>query len=551
MMQTEENSESAPDKTTEETNVTDATATKDGDVMEEVHDKRTQEQRKLFNEAQIKYNSAAGNKPYSSNEYVPPTDPRLEGINIDKLLGKEPLSAVSNEARKEYEALPKDPRRIAYFYDETINTMEAFVPGLPSHQRFKLTYELLKAYGMMDNICMQVLQPKTLAPQYMTKYHSDKYVYHLRELCLHPENPSIVPAHLQKRFNFNNPSSEDTIVKPGTLEACTLVCGASIEAARLITKGRADVAINWMGGMQLAKRDESCGGNFINDSVLVCLELLEKFDRILYVSFSYHHCEAVEEAFYTSNRIVTLSMHSEKMASGDVRDNGHGQGKKFHLNLPMARGVTDEIYFKSFESTMEEIRKVYEPQVVVCVVDPSVLGGDIHGDFNLTSRGLVKCMKVLKDLVFNRNKVPCLLLGGTHGSFSSEAAKLWAYCTSVFMIDAKPKTSEKKVDGDNAQTKEEQQKEELAKQGEPWEIKLPFDEIPEHEHSVYYYDKSVHTTLRQLDDTNLVHDVYEKVQLLINYQHVVRRPGGIRRRQFSHQDQMNRKKKRKKMDRED
>ena len=45
MMQTEENSESAPDKTTEETNVTDATATKDGDVMKEVHDKRTQEQK--------------------------------------------------------------------------------------------------------------------------------------------------------------------------------------------------------------------------------------------------------------------------------------------------------------------------------------------------------------------------------------------------------------------------------------------------------------------------------------------------------------------------
>ena len=65
------------------------------------------------------------------------------------------------------------------------------------------------------------------------------------------------------------------------------------------------------------------------------------------------------------------------------------------------------------------------------------------------------------------------------------------------------------------QTKEEQQKEELAQQGEPWEIKLPFDEIPEHEHSVYYYDKSVHTTLRQLDDTNLVHDVYEKYNFLL------------------------------------
>ena len=40
---------------------------------------------------------------------------------------------------------------------------------------------------------------------------------------------------------------------------------------------------------------------------------------------------------------------------------------------------------------------------------------------------------------------------------------------------------------DARRPQEEQQKEELAKQGEPWEIKLPFDEIPEHEYSVYYH----------------------------------------------------------------
>ena len=348
-------------------------------------------------------------QPYSVG-LVQADDPRLEGIDVDKLLGKEPVKSVSNEARIEFENLPKDPRRVLYYYDEAVAMKEPLLKVLPHTQRYKLTYELLKAYGMINNICMQVAEPKLLPIAQMTKFHSDKYIGRLRELAINAGKPSVVPKRERQRFNLN--TSPSSMVKSDTLETCQLVCGASIEAARLVAKGRADVAINWMGGMQLAKRDESCGGNFVNDSVLVCLELLEKFDRILYVNFSYHHCEAVEEAFYSSSRIATLSMHSDTMQTGQVSDNGVGTGKKYHLNIPFARGVTDDLYFKSFESSMEEIRKNFEPQVVVCVVDPSVLGGDANGDFNLSSRCFVKCMKVFKDLVYNRNKVPCILLGG-------------------------------------------------------------------------------------------------------------------------------------------
>ena len=348
-------------------------------------------------------------QPYSVGS-IQADDPRLEGIDVDKLLGKEPVKPVSNEARKEFATLPKDPRRVLYYYDEAVAMKKPILKALPHTQRYKLTYELLKAYGMVHNICMQIAEPKLLPIAQMTKFHSDKYIGRLRELAINAGKPSVVPKRERQRFNLN--TSPSSMVKSDTLETCQLVCGASIEAARLVAKGRADVAINWMGGMQLAKRDESCGGNFVNDSVLVCLELLEKFDRILYVNFSYHHCEAVEEAFYSSSRIATLSMHSDTMQTGQVSDNGQGTGKKYSLNIPFARGVTDELYFKSFESCMEEIRKHFEPQVVVCVVDPSVLGGDANGDFNLSSRCFVKCMKVFKDLVYNRNKVPCILLGG-------------------------------------------------------------------------------------------------------------------------------------------
>jgi acetoin utilization deacetylase AcuC-like enzyme len=31
--------------------------------------------------------------------------------------------------------------------------------------------------------------------------------------------------------------------------------------------------------------------------------------RVLYIDLDVHHCDAVEEAFYTSNRVMTLSFH--------------------------------------------------------------------------------------------------------------------------------------------------------------------------------------------------------------------------------------------------
>ena len=79
-------------------------------------------------------------QPYSVG-LVQADDPRLEGIDVDKLLGKEPVK-VSNEARIEFENLPKDPRRVLYYYDEAVAMKEPLLKVLPHTQRYKLTYEL-------------------------------------------------------------------------------------------------------------------------------------------------------------------------------------------------------------------------------------------------------------------------------------------------------------------------------------------------------------------------------------------------------------------------
>ena len=47
----------------------------------------------------------------------------------------------------------------------------------------------------------------------------------------------------------------------------------------------------------------------MNDIVLAILELLKYHNRVLYVDIDIHHGDGVEEAFLTTNRVMTVSFH--------------------------------------------------------------------------------------------------------------------------------------------------------------------------------------------------------------------------------------------------
>lgn len=70
--------------------------------------------------------------------------------------------------------------------------------------------------------------------------------------------------------------------------------------------GHADIAFNWAGGMHHAKRAEASGFCYVNDIVLAILELLKQYQRVLYVDIDIHHGDGVEEAFYLTDRVMTV-----------------------------------------------------------------------------------------------------------------------------------------------------------------------------------------------------------------------------------------------------
>lgn len=54
---------------------------------------------------------------------------------------------------------------------------------------------------------------------------------------------------------------------------------------------------------------QASGFCYVNDIVLAILELLKYHDRVLYIDIDIHHGDGVEEAFLTTNRVMTVSFH--------------------------------------------------------------------------------------------------------------------------------------------------------------------------------------------------------------------------------------------------
>lgn len=221
---------------------------------------------------------------------------------------------------------------------------------------------------------------------------------------------------------------EDCPLFEGLYEFCQLSSGGSLAAAVKLNKRKADVAINWMGGLHHAKKSEASGFCYTNDIVLGILELLKYHKRVLYVDIDVHHGDGVEEAFYTTDRVMTVSFHKHGdffPGTGELQDVGIGKGKMYSVNVPLNDGITDEAYHSIYKPIMDKVMERFDPSAVVLQCGADSLVGDRLGPFNMTLRGHGECVRYFRD----RN-VPLMLVGGG-GYTPRNVARCWTYETAI------------------------------------------------------------------------------------------------------------------------
>ena len=104
--------------------------------------------------------------------------------------------------------------------------------------------------------------------------------------------------------------------------------------------------------MHHAKANNAEGFCFINDIVLcICQLLMKGFWRVLYIDIDIHHGDGVEEAFYTSDRVFTLSLHKENFFpyTGNIECIGLEEGRGYSANVNLLEGVDDDTFVYIFE----------------------------------------------------------------------------------------------------------------------------------------------------------------------------------------------------------
>jgi histone deacetylase 1/2 len=164
--------------------------------------------------------------------------------------------------------------------------------------------------------------------------------------------------------------------------------------------------------------------------VLGILELLKTHQRVLYIDIDIHHGDGVEEAFYGSNRVMTLSLHKFGEyfpGTGDWRDTGYGKGEGYSVNGPLRDGMDDESYRAVFRPVLDRIMTRFQPTAVLLQCGADSLAGDRLGCFNLSLRGHGECVAAVKEY-----GVPILCVGGG-GYTMRNVARCWAYETSVLL----------------------------------------------------------------------------------------------------------------------
>lgn len=310
--------------------------------------------------------------------------------------------------------------KTAFIYNERFGSFFYGADHPMRPVRLSLTYELIAALGILTPTGASVVEARMAAEAELLTFHTPEYLRILREA-----NSGVAPV---EGAGYGLGHGDNPAFK-GVYDWSRLSAGASIQAARLVASGEADIAFNIAGGLHHAMSDRASGFCYINDPVVAIKYLLSLGKRVAYVDIDAHHGDGVQSAFYDSRDVLTISIHESGQTlfpgTGFSTEMGAGDGRGYSVNLPLPAGSGDSVFLRGFDEVVPAFIDAFKPDILVTQLGVDTFASDPLTHLCLTTNGFERMVRRFRSF-----GLPWVALGG--GGYDIEnVARAWTLAWAI------------------------------------------------------------------------------------------------------------------------
>jgi acetoin utilization protein AcuC len=314
--------------------------------------------------------------------------------------------------------------KLIYPYTEALLQYEFKDDHPLKPDRLTLTYRLSEELGLLKHV--NLIEPTMPTREDLETFHSPGFIDAVIE--------SGDTLASKPKFGLG---TMDNPVFHNLYDAAARYVGATLDAMKAMMNGSSKAFVI-SGGLHHAHESMASGFCIFNDIVVAVKHLQkQRAAKVLYLDIDAHHGDGVQNAFFGSKDVLTISIHQHGQTlfpgSGYTHENGSGDGVGYSVNVPVLPGAGSEELIQTFDEIVVPLFDAFQPDLLV-----TQLGVDAHfldplAQLSYSTVGYEHVLRNLKKMSEKTCDIGWLAVGGG-GYHPVNVARLWSLFLS-FMLD--------------------------------------------------------------------------------------------------------------------
>ncbi|MEE8471433.1 MAG: histone deacetylase [Dehalococcoidia bacterium] len=270
-------------------------------------------------------------------------------------------------------------------------------------RRLAVTIDLLEQSQLLDQL--NTLSPRAASPDEISLVHSD---YHI----------SRVQSFSSRGGGWLD---GDTFASPDSYHVALHAAGGVLRGVDAVMTGEVNHAFALVRPPgHHATTDQAMGFCLFNNIAVAAKYALKNhgLERVLIVDFDVHHGNGTEEVFYSDPEVLYFSTHQypHYPGTGDIGDDGSGEGKGATVNVPLPACCGDSEYCRAYEEILVPVARRFKPQLILASAGYDLHWADQLSMMQVTVDGFASIVGIIKDLADElcQGKLVMSLEGGYH-----------------------------------------------------------------------------------------------------------------------------------------